>query len=276
MALRPVITTLILCYCLFGCDFSAKKGENVDENGMNSENVHQNNEGGQNANYSFAQRSYTKKQDQCEDNCTEVIIDYPFFKEQSHLNQIIEQEIKAGVGDFVMSERPNADYEALVDLFLQNHEDFKKEFPEASSPWSLSINIEVAYKHANFISLATAINAYTGGAHPMHHRKYWNVSSSGKRVDDLDFFITDKARLREVAEQQFRTLKNVSSDQKLSEVGYTFDEDQYSLSDNFGFIETGMVIYYNSYEIGPYAMGPTELIIPYSDLKEIYKYLPQL
>jgi hypothetical protein len=48
-----------------------------------------------------------------------------------------------------------------------------------------------------------------------------------------------------------------------------FENDQFFLPDNFAIVEEGITFFYNSYEIAPYAMGATELILRYDELKGI-------
>jgi hypothetical protein len=45
------------------------------------------------------------------------------------------------------------------------------------------------------------------------------------------------------------------------------------LNDNFAVAKRGIIFYFNSYEIAPYAMGPTELLIPYAKLSGIISFL---
>jgi hypothetical protein len=41
----------------------------------------------------------------------------------------------------------------------------------------------------------------------------------------------------------------------------------FTLNDNYGFRKEGIVFFYNVYEIGSYAEGPTEILIPYERLE---------
>jgi hypothetical protein len=53
--------------------------------------------------------------------------------------------------------------------------------------------------------------------------------------------------------------------------GYTFPEDRFALNDNYGFSREGISFFFNSYEIAPYVMGPTEVLIPYDRIREWIK-----
>lgn len=277
MFLRPILTTVILCYCLYGCDTSAKKEENVDHQGIYNENLHQNYERHEANHYYFGYRTFSEKEGQCSDNCAEVFIQYPVFDDSKNdgFNQIVSDQINQELADFTLSKSPSAGKDELARAFIVSYQEFKAEFPEVQTPWTVEISIEVTFKHATFLSASNSTTAYTGGAHPLNSRKYINITRDGKRITSLDFFVTDQAKLTELAEKQFRAQQNIPPKQNLSDAGFSFENDRFYLPENYGFNENGIVFYYNSYEIASYAQGPTELVIPYSVLEGICKFLPQ-
>jgi hypothetical protein len=64
----------------------------------------------------------------------------------------------------------------------------------------------------------------------------------------------------------FRKTRELADTASLSESYFEFPENKFELNKNYGFTKNGIIFYYNNYEIAPYAAGPTELLIPYSDL----------
>ena len=62
----------------------------------------------------------------------------------------------------------------------------------------------------------------------------------------------------------------MSSTESLSEQSYNFPGDRFRLNDNFGIGERELVFLFNTYEIGPGAMGATEITIPYP-LRDLIK-----
>ncbi|MBV6643372.1 MAG: DUF3298 and DUF4163 domain-containing protein [Cyclobacteriaceae bacterium] len=278
MSLRLAITTIVLCYCLYGCDTPAKKGENIHDQGIYNENIHQKYEQEVSPKLVFETKVLSRKEGQCENNCAKVTIHYPLFNESDHkiFNQFIENQIKSVLEDFTMSNKPLDNYEAQVEEFIQSYKSFKNEFPDVQTPWTIEIEIAVTYQHASFLTFSTTTSAYTGGAHPLSNKEYQNLSMDGYKIEDLDYFISDQEKLKELAEKQFRSAKNLTVNQPFSDAGFTFDNDEFYLTENFGFNEAGIVFYYNSYEIGPYALGPTEVVISYAALQGVYKYQAQL
>ena len=278
MIVRLPFATLIITIFLYGCDIPAKKGEKVDGEGIYNEKFHQNYERDQKGQYYFEYKTFTKKEDQCADNCAEVSIRYPLFEESRHtgFNLPIENQINQDLSNFTQFKDASEGKDALANSFITGYQDFKKEFPDVQTPWTIEISIEVSYEDTAFLSASNSINAYTGGAHPLSSRKYINLSKEGKRINSLDFFVNDVRKLTEIAKNQFKAQYNIPPNQNLSDAGFSFENDKFSLAEQFGFSSNGMIFYYNSYEIASYAQGPTELVIPYSALEGIFKFLPQL
>ncbi len=50
-----------------------------------------------------------------------------------------------------------------------------------------------------------------------------------------------------------------------------FFGEGFQLPENFAIKKEGIFFYYNPYEAAPYALGTTEFIISYKDLKDIVK-----
>ena len=73
--------------------------------------------------------------------------------------------------------------------------------------------------------------------------------------------------LESIAEKIFRQDARLSASESLSASSYSFPGDRFKLNENFGVGETELVFLFNTYEIGPGAMGPTEIKIPYPFLR---------
>jgi len=56
----------------------------------------------------------------------------------------------------------------------------------------------------------------------------------------------------------------------LEEYGFWFQGDAFEVNENFYFENGNIVFLFNPYEIAPYAGGTSELIIPLSDLGDLF------
>ncbi len=74
-----------------------------------------------------------------------------------------------------------------------------------------------------------------------------------------------------IGEKIFREERGLSKDTGLGELGFWFDNGQFSLTDNFAILPQGILFHYNSYEIASYAMGETTILLPYESIKKFVK-----
>lgn len=206
------------------------------------------------------------------DNCAEIKIIFPRISYPE--NTIVEKKINESILSFftqsVTGESEEADFESIMDEFIQDYESFKQEFPGAPQSWIVERIGELKLNKANILSFDFTEYAFTGGAHPNTFVSFKNFNlTDGEEILLEDIIKTEKnEELRKVAEKEFRSLKGLSVDADLGESGFWFEENEFGLNDNFLITETGLLFYYNNYEITAYAFGPTELMIPYSMIKD--------
>jgi hypothetical protein len=121
-----------------------------------------------------------------------------------------------------------------------------------------------------FLTLKTSIDQYTGGAHG-NHLTFFAVFDLDlfKKMELTDLIVTGKLKdLTKLAEKHFRRQENLSDTSNLSK-DFFFEDGIFALNDNFGLTKDKLIIYYNEYEIRPYADGITTIEIPYEEVQEI-------
>jgi len=111
-----------------------------------------------------------------------------------------------------------------------------------------------------------------GGVHPFGTTFYVNFESSTGKAIALTDLVKDGAlaKLEAVAEATFQRDHNLSRTGSLSEP-YSFPGGRFKLNENFGIGEKELVFLFNTYEIGPGAMGATEISIPYRQVSNLLK-----
>ena len=96
--------------------------------------------------------------------------------------------------------------------------------------------------------------------------------STGEEIRLSDILIHGYgADLNRIAEQEFRKVREMKPEQSLEDAGFWFENNKFSLNDNFALTEEGLTFYFNSYEVAPYVMGPTEIVLNYEDFKHLIK-----
>lgn len=225
----------------------------------------------------FSPVSFEKRQKGCERQaCAEITVDYLKFEQGDELNESLNEKINARIAEnlaaFQFGTTKKQSLDELASLFIENYEKFKLEFPESQTGWYVRQKVSLSYKGKTFVSIQFDTEAYTGGAHPITERSFLNVDKEGNVLDRYDHFVISESKLKDLAEDLFRKKQNIKPSEKLSDAGFIFKNDQFSLPKSMGFTKAGMVLYYNSYEVADYASGAIEIMIPFNQLKGIYRH----
>jgi hypothetical protein len=122
----------------------------------------------------------------------------------------------------------------------------------------------------SLLSLSIREAYYTGGAHGGHGTFFISIAPSTGASFTLDDFmkIGYLEPLTQLGENAFRQVRAIADTASLEESGFEFPDNSFQLNKNYGFKNEGIVFCYNSYEIAPYASGPTEILIPYDALAD--------
>lgn len=202
-----------------------------------------------------------------------IELTYPIITFKSSLE--FQKEMRDSIDKFILGELYNGEIretpEKLLDMFLTEFDDFIKDFPEYHIGWYLNKTVNVLYSNNNVISISLFEDSFTGGAHPNAQKYYLNFDLVSKKSITLDDLIIagQMDSLNSIAEKEFRKSKNIENHESLNQLGYWFEKDKFRLNKNFALTESGIHFYFNSYEIAPYSLGPTELILSYHKLNGI-------
>ena len=185
---------------------------------------------------------------------------YPVFKETSpfwhQVNEAIIDKMKASIFD----ESTHATFDDLWNTF-----------PDFFQAWALDRNAAIVFQNSKVLSIQFSTYQNTGGAHPNSFTYYLNYDLKKKKELTLaDLFLPDSLQaFTRLAETEFRNQYEIPEGESLNSHGYFFENDQFQLSRTFTIKETGILLYYNRYEIAPYVAGPIELFLPFDQLKSI-------
>lgn len=193
---------------------------------------------------------------------------YPVFNRES-VNEFVKDQILSLSG----KKSKYKSYDELTAGFVKEFDAFNtKDNNPNGIPWFEFIELQVAENHPNYLSLKFTFAEFMGGAHPNTLFSYLNFNPQTGKVITLDSLIKteSKPQLLSIAEKIFRKNEKLSPTASLSD-GYFFDGGKFALAQTFMLSKDGLRFLYNPYEIKPYSSGTTELIIPYSQLKDLLK-----
>ena len=124
---------------------------------------------------------------------------------------------------------------------------------------SLLLNSKVATVHLDGYS-------FMGGAHPNPFTTIvsYNLADSGK-VLTVNALVSDTNALRPMLEKGYKEAKGMKPEDKISDLLYP-ELQQLPMPANTAVLPQGIMFYYNAYEVAPYAVGPTEVILSWEQL----------
>ncbi len=202
------------------------------------------------------------------DSVYTISISWPIFDENGQngqlaqtLNTVTKDILQTGTGTV----------EDVVDSMIAMYQSWESE-DEFGAYWSHEHSLSVAETGGKIISIIESGWDYAGGAHGLGFVLYHNYSiETGQKIELQDCITAGGEEvLRSAAEEIFRNERDLVG-KDLTEEGYWFGEGGFVLNTNFLPEETAITFFYNSYEIAPYAAGPTEIIIPYEKFKQVIK-----
>lgn len=217
----------------------------------------------------FKKQSSTCKSDTVA--CATVQATYPLAlggvdSVRQAINDTLMHYLKAGMAVFaVEDEEFNIPLDDVAARFIKDYEDLRRDNPAYDIPWEVETTGKVLYQSTKLASIQMGTYSYAGGAHPNSFATLLTFEKSTGKKLELSDFIIDRDRLTFIAEQHFRKTNEIAPKTSLDDAGFFWGE-AFSLPENFALLEKGLYCFYNTYEVAPYVLGPTEFTIPYEEL----------
>lgn len=207
-------------------------------------------------------------------SCLEVKIKYPKAEgAQDELRNTMNKGIEVGIlertNSYVANKYIAKNLDAAADSFARSYQETITDLPDMPQRWAFDVDASIKHRSEQVISIAVAVYANTGGAHPNSELQFINFDTrNGKTVSNTDFII-DRTKLTTLAEAAFRKHWKIEDAVSYTDAGFNFPDDKFTLAKTIGFSKDGLVLVYNTYEIAPYVTGATELTLPYDQLEGI-------
>ncbi|RCK80647.1 MAG: hypothetical protein OZSIB_2960 [Candidatus Ozemobacter sibiricus] len=219
------------------------------------------------------QRTAPPPADRKEALSAEIDLTYPEFTSSKGPDPVVDklnQLIRDRLFGMIEGEKPTS-VDQLVETFFRDYAKALKEDPDQPGAWSLKFEATIRHADDDLLSLEMLQSAFTGGAHPTSMSDLLVLSpKTGARIDLPAVVPPDRmGELVKVGERHFRKVRELKDGETYEEAGFLFEGNKFALNDNFLIASSGLVFWFNPYEIAPYAMGPTELVLPWNELKGI-------
>jgi Protein of unknown function (DUF3298) len=195
--------------------------------------------------------------------CTYIRFSFPKFSQLSgplsdSIRKIMAQTFSIPTGS-------EAEMDSSQDSFIKEYTHLMTDEEEGPSvPWNMESGFSVEGQTTRWICLEEGSSGYTGGAHDFGYSQYHILEkATGRHLHLADFFdSTGLKKLTRLGEIEFCIERGIKDNVTLEEAGFNFENKIFFLPENFCFKENGMEFVFNSYEVGPYVLGPTVFVIP--------------
>jgi hypothetical protein len=207
-----------------------------------------------------------------DDNCAKLSLSWPVASGPAAAEKM-NAAIQDQVAMLVQTGEEIAPLDTLVETYFRSYKDFKADFPDSPGGWEIEAEGEVTYQSDNTLSIYFSQFNFMGGAHPNSSVSFLNFDpSTGEALSD-DRVILDEPSLFQRVENKFREFHKVPEGTSIAEDGRFFlPEAGFFLANAKGFKEDKFWVIYMPYEIGPYAMGYTELEFSREELEGVVRW----
>lgn len=263
-------------------DNTEKKQEQVNNNttsgdNRTSQNVQSsaNESAGQNSRGdlpTFTQKVYKKTYKGCneaKEDCAHISFYNLEMTEGKYMKQINESLRDNALSAYSIEDEHLTDFDKIMDRFMKDYEQFKKEVPDAPGGWYLNDSTAVVNNSSDILCVKNTMENYLGGAHGAYNVTYTNFDMrTGNVLYVKDIFTpgSDK-KLNKLIEQGIRKHLEMKPGETLQDGGLF--ENTVSANENFAITKEGIEFLYNQYEIAPYAFGVIEVKLSYKELDDI-------
>ncbi|MFN3997185.1 DUF3298 and DUF4163 domain-containing protein [Algoriphagus sp.] len=205
-------------------------------------------------------RTETLEKESCVgENCAKLKLSWPVASggaATEKINRAIEDKMAL----LMQTGEDIAPLDTMISKYFRSFESFKAEMPDSYGGWEIEASAEVSYRSDSTLSIYFTQFSFLGGAHPNSMVSFLNFDpKTGNALSD-DQLILDETTFFNLSEKKFKEYHEVEKGAKLADDGRFFlPETGFFLANAMGFKEDKFWVIYVPYEIGPYAMGYTEL-----------------
>ena len=184
-----------------------------------------------------------------------VSVFYPVFSSGEHDALSVNEFFRTRALDAV------AGYEAHI-----------ADFEQGDTPFTLEYNYSIEYAHGAVASVLVSIEEYYGGAHESLVYSAYTVSleDGGSLLGAADMFAADAETVRATALAEVKG--QIAGREHLFNDAETAAEELFDLDGRAYLSEEGLVVFYQTYDLGPYVAGPQFFTISYDVLPLAEEY----
>jgi hypothetical protein len=160
------------------------------------------------------------------------------------------------------------EFKKVADETAREEAAAKQDAKSSLPPNSLSVSYDITAADKNFISVLFSFYEYLGGAHPNTITESFNYDlNRNAPVSLADLFTPNSNYLKVISDYAIKELKKLDTVSGVENGAGPKIENFHS----WNITPAGLKITFDPYQVGPYAAGPHEVVVPYSVLKPIIR-----
>lgn len=168
--------------------------------------------------------------------------------------------------------------ETAANTFFDEHRKFAEEADGSvmAGAWVAESGYRVLLNDGRYLTLEITGYTFQGGAHGSPTAAVATFDALTGIKLTWDHLVTNKTALKTLAEKKFRETRTDLFSPTDGIESFEFDATMpFELAQNYGLVEDGIYLHYLVYEVGPYAIGSTQMTIPYEELGALAKLRAQ-
>jgi len=202
--------------------------------------------------------------------CAEFNIAYPVFSGgdtavASALNKSVQNYLLSAVGGNGQSNFAQA-LDTAGQQFVQTYLDALQDNPDWIMGYSTEITDTVSFMNAKVVTIQLDGYSFTGGAHPNPFGLLvsYDLTKGAKPLEITDL-VSDTNAVRPALEKAYKISKGLKETDPLGDMVYS-ELKQLTMPANVGIATEGIRFFYNAYEVAPYAVGATDILLTWEEL----------
>jgi hypothetical protein len=209
----------------------------------------------------------SKTEGDCTKACAKMSLSYPEIKGGNSDFQIAVQEwVMAWVRDNAINaegKAPRMTLEETSEVFIKDYQKEMKENAQYFHGYEVENQDTVLCKTDKVVSLRMDAYTYMGGAHPNLQATIANFDPNTGGPIFVNKVIKDQKAVLAMVEKKYIAEKSAQSGEKFK---IMTDNGHLTFPINWGYTEKGVLFHYNTYEVGPYAIGDADVFLTWEEM----------
>ena len=222
----------------------------------------------------FEEKTIERSDENCEDDCFSVSLNYLHCKGNSEFAQNFNKEIEMQISNFLLSNEDTLQVEGIsiekaLDSLSNDYYKLHGHFPDLPA-FEFIVTDSIMWQNSKMLSLVSKRYAATGEAQPIQTKVFTHCALDNGEVITNENLFTDDQKVTQIAERYFKKAKENAPENQLADKKIDFEDGVFCLPNKMGIAADALILYYDPFEIAPYLDKPFEVKVP---IKEIMPYL---